>query len=436
MEFFINNNILFVVIQYLAIGLPSMFLINKMKESSIDYRQVVSVISLAFITSLVFPYIGIFTTLLFWAALTVLESLFFKDFFASLSVISLVQIFSIIADYVVSLFLDGILDSMNTYLQLGIHVSVTSLIVIGLSILSNYILQKFINFRIINGTMSKLVTILISFSFVVMYIDITYQRMLGEPNSLEKMNAFFFMLYVVVLLVILIMLIVSTKKNFENKLRQEQMINMQNYVDQLELDYQHLRKFRHDYQNILSSIEGYITDSDIEGLSKYYNKYIKKTKQQLKSNLFNLTELTNLKDRVAKSVISSKLTTAQNLGIDSYFECKDIISKFDIDPIDFVRILGILLDNAIEASIDGVLRVAVTKQEKATTIFIGNTYKGELPPLYKLKQTGFSTKGKGRGLGLSNVDEIISNKSNVALETRIDKKMFVQILSIRNGEGE
>ncbi|MGJ3933966.1 sensor histidine kinase [Lactiplantibacillus argentoratensis] len=423
-------------VQYLVIGVSSFILFKKVRPDDLRSRQLVLIVILSAVLAFVFPFAGIFTTLIYWILLTFLSAWLISSAWIALTIVSAVEMFSIVADYIVGLLVDKPLSALGAEFALYLHVGVSAIITLLLTIFSMIALKRFFNIQRIDNTLLHLITILISFSFLVMYIDITYQRFLGDPDSLEQLNALFFIIYMVTLSIIIVVLFILTKRNLENKMRQKQMEDMQNYVDQLEQDYQDLRKFRHDYQNILISIENYINEEDIVGLENYYSKYIKKTQKQLKTNLFNLTELVNLKDKVAKSIISSKLTSAQSQGIESTFEEKDIVENFDIGPIEFVRILGILLDNSIEASRDSdkkVLRVAVAKEKATNIIFIGNSYSGSLPPLYKLRQPGFSTKGKNRGLGLSNVSSLIKEIPNVTLETRIDNDMFVQILRIGKG---
>ena len=48
----------------------------------------------------------------------------------------------------------------------------------------------------------------------------------------------------------------------------------------------------------------------------------------------------------------------------------------------------------------------------------------------QLRQEGYSTKGQDRGMGLSNVDELLSGVRNVTLETVVENERFTQILYI------
>ncbi|ADZ19124.1 Histidine kinase-like ATPase [Clostridium acetobutylicum EA 2018] len=52
--------------------------------------------------------------------------------------------------------------------------------------------------------------------------------------------------------------------------------------------------------------------------------------------------------------------------------------------------------------------------------------------IYKIYKRGFSTKGDNRGIGLSNLKDIIGKYPNVMLDTVIEDNQFKQIIDIKN----
>lgn len=113
----------------------------------------------------------------------------------------------------------------------------------------------------------------------------------------------------------------------------------------------------------------------------------------------------------------------------------DIYFKEKIDIIVLVRILGIFLDNSIEELKyleKGNLSIAIFLIEKDTYIIIENTTKNDMQSLHEIKKEGFSTKGKDRGLGLSNANQLIQKYPYLLLETSIEKNKFIQTLIILN----
>ena len=101
--------------------------------------------------------------------------------------------------------------------------------------------------------------------------------------------------------------------------------------------------------------------------------------------------------------------------------------------IDLIIALGIIIDNAMEAtykSDNRMLRVALFWTEKEQVIIVENTFKEKLLPLWQLKKAGCSTKGDNRGLGLANLHEIIDKYPRVILETTYTNVVFLQKIII------
>ena len=126
---------------------------------------------------------------------------------------------------------------------------------------------------------------------------------------------------------------------------------------------------------------------------------------------------------------------AQELGIDVFIDIMEDIKRIDMDIVDLCRIVGILIDNAIEAALISTnrsLKVALVNKNSSTIIAIINSCPDNTPPIYKLFQKGFSTKGQNRGLGLSNLKELISHYNNISLDTIIENGEFIQNLEIEH----
>lgn len=127
---------------------------------------------------------------------------------------------------------------------------------------------------------------------------------------------------------------------------------------------------------------------------------------------------------------------AQEKKIEVHIEIPEFIAETQkVKVISLVRIFGIFLDNAIEEleSIEnGSLTIVVFKENEDTIYIIQNTSRETIEPLQYLKLEGISTKGKDRGLGLSNVQDILLNEPYLLLETESKGQVFVQRLTILN----
>lgn len=104
-----------------------------------------------------------------------------------------------------------------------------------------------------------------------------------------------------------------------------------------------------------------------------------------------------------------------------------------MDVEDFLRCLGILLDNAIEAaqeSQEKIVSLMLLNEEREMTVVVENTF-AKKPELHKIWEEGHSSKGANRGVGLSSYRQIVEQYSNAMASTSCNENTFVQELKIR-----
>ena len=252
-----------------------------------------------------------------------------------------------------------------------------------------------------------------------------------------KIIGFFYFTFVAIFIAILLLVTITTSREINYRRSQQEIEDYYNYTLRVEQVNNRMRKFRHDYINILSSMSEYLREDDLEGLKAYYNKHISPLKDHFEANTLKLNGVENLKVKEIKGVITTKILQAQERQIEISVEVADEINEINMEMIDLSRILGIIMDNAIEASMNlesPMIQIAFIKTEQSVLIIIMNKAPDNLPKLHTLYQEGFSTKGKNRGLGLSTLKEITDSKDNVFLETTIENHYFIQKLEIMNND--
>jgi len=239
--------------------------------------------------------------------------------------------------------------------------------------------------------------------------------------------------FIVVYTVAIVMYKKFLIKRREERRNEEERKELMKHMDDLLRQHTAMRKFKHDQSNIFSSMDIFVAEDDWGGMKNYYNTRIKSAFEVITADDFALESLNKIKVREIKGILIIKLAMAQNLGIDVSFEADEEISEFPVDSVALVRILGILLDNAIEELEyigTGKLMVGCFKVEDSVNFVVQNTCREDMPPLKKLQERGFSTKGKGRGLGLDNLYDITKANPNVALMTTIKDGQFIQKLML------
>lgn len=213
---------------------------------------------------------------------------------------------------------------------------------------------------------------------------------------------------------------------------------MNEYAKETTKQYNEIRKFRHDYVNILSSLEYFIQTKDMDKLAAYYQEFIQPAHESLAKGAFNFQELKNIESDEIKSIFAIKLLSAREKELDVHIEIPDRIpQKLPINPVSLIRMLGIILDNSIEEAsqiANGTVEIGIFDMEMSYLVIIKNSVRENIEPLYQLEVEGYSTKGENRGLGLSNLNEISQREKNLTLETEITPLAFIQKITLMKGE--
>jgi len=251
-----------------------------------------------------------------------------------------------------------------------------------------------------------------------------FDRMLKEVSHLMEFLSFSAMI------IGIMFYLKSVIKNMQLQRKEIEQRAMSHYMNELEVHFKSMRAFKHDYQNILISMDSYFKEEDYSSLKKYYYDEIKVASDKILNIHFRLNDLSHIKMKEIKGILITKLMMAHELGIEFAFEAPYAIEQIPMDSMDFIRIIGIILDNAIEAMSEqkeGKLQIGLLREESGDVIFIvQNPCQFMMHPLHKLKQPGFSTKGSDRGLGLNNLDELVAKYPHVFLETLIEDHHFLQ----------
>nr|WP_241522244.1 GHKL domain-containing protein [Staphylococcus intermedius] len=235
--------------------------------------------------------------------------------------------------------------------------------------------------------------------------------------------------------ILIIATTLTIEREINYKRKKQELDDYYKYTVQIEKINNKMRKFRHDYTNILLTMSEYLRDDDLEGLKKYYQEHISPLKREFESNTMRLNGIENLKVREIKGLITTKILQAQENDIEITVEVADEITRIDMDAIQLSRVIGIIMDNAIEASNtidDPTIQIAFIKTDASVMIIIMNKAPKDMPKLHTLFQDGFSTKGNNRGIGLTTLKEIIDQTDNVLLDTTIENHYFIQKLEIMN----
>lgn len=204
------------------------------------------------------------------------------------------------------------------------------------------------------------------------------------------------------------------------------------YNKSLEILYDKVKGFKHDFDNIVSTLDGYIETNDMPGLKKYFKEVKKDCKITNNLSIINPRTINN---PGIYSLLNNKYFKALNSGINFELEYFIDLNKLDVNLYQLSRILGILIDNAIEEAEkckNKIINLSFIRENKnnRSIITIKNTYLNKNVDIEKIFKKGESGKENHSGIGLWEVKNYVSKSKNLDLFTTKDDKFFKQELTI------
>ena len=285
------------------------------------------------------------------------------------------------------------------------------------------VMKNIEKFNVKVKTMIVLISILV---FIIYFETLRQIRLLDIQTICKYPGNALLILYFITFVSFLFLI---SMINSENRLNE-----MNEYNKKLEIMTNEMKKFRHDYKNILLSMNGYIQADDMEGLKKFFYTNIEPLNEELDSYNLNIASTINIEILELKGIILSKINKAEKLGIDVNISINEVIKDISMNTIDLCRVIGIILDNCIEASLEcknPKIDICIDTNSDCTSFLISNTYIKKIDSLAELFKRGISTKGINRGIGLSNLNEILDNYEDACFSVKLDDN-FIQKLDIYN----
>ena len=228
------------------------------------------------------------------------------------------------------------------------------------------------------------------------------------------------------------------KDKLHERLDQEQALryrDMERYSRHIEELYKEVRSFRHDYTNLLTSLRLGIEEEDMEQIKEVYDSVLKDSSEKLQDNKYDLGRLVNIRDRALKSLLAGKFLKARDKKIVFNVEVPEEIQVEGMSLLDFLTIVSILCDNAIEASAEASqphVSIAFLKNGAQETFIIENSIKEEGIDISEIFSFGASSKGEERGVGLYTVMKIVESHPNTSLNTTCQNQVFRQVLTVHS----
>lgn len=317
-----------------------------------------------------------------------------------LSTIPIYRLFYVLLIYVTCILLIFIIKYRNLKIEFVDNIDRNSKIIIIINALFGFL------------------TLIIQSILVAFYIDI-FPITVTFFSFLSLLSYFAISLYT---LTRIFKLILTTRK----------LESAESYNNTLRILHDNVRGFKHDFDNIVTTIGGYIKTNDMEGLKVYY--------EQLEDDCQKVNNLYLLNPEVINNdgiynLLTKKYYEAESKGIKVNMTFLLDLSTLNMKIYEFARILGILLDNAIEAASEcdnKIINLTFRNDFKNSVqlIIIENTYEDKDLNMDKIFEKGVSGKENHTGLGLWEVKKLVNKNSNVKLISKAQNGLFTQQLEI------
>ncbi len=267
-----------------------------------------------------------------------------------------------------------------------------------------------------------LILILINVLIFISYLQISY-------DILFFINLIFILIYFGIFYYALC----KSNENIQFKEKNKILISNLNEYEKM-LDYQRINN--HENKNQLLVIKSMIEKNN-EKTIEYINEIIKEKRED---NEIIYTKTKMIPSGGLQGLIYQKMLLMQDNNIETILEINKQVRKINLSNnstkmnYDICRIIGIILDNAIEETIK------FNKKEREIIIFmyvddyfiieISNRIKDDVD-VNKIFEKGYTTKDKGHGYGLSLLNKIVNENEKIINDIRIVNDIFTQIVKIK-----
>ena len=319
-----------------------------------------------------------------------------------------------------------------------IKIPLYRVIIVSIIYLTIFIISKIVkHFKLcipLIDNMNSTTKINLIFNFILgTIVIITQFYLIGFYN--DRLPSFIILLNVLSLIAYFSVSIYSLTRTSKLQITTQSLEEAQLYNKSLRILHDNIRAFKHDFSNIVQAIGGYVDSKDLDGLGNYYS--------QLLGDCQRVNNLTTLSPDVINnpaiySILASKYHRADEIGIKINLDVFLDLNEVNMKIYEFTRILGILMDNAIEASSkcdEKVINVSIRKDFKCPRqlLVIENTYTNKDVDTDKIFEKGYTSKTEetgSHGLGLWEVRQVLKKNNNLNLYTTKNDQFFNQQLEI------
>lgn len=304
---------------------------------------------------------------------------------------------------------------------------ITCIIFIIITNILKSLLRNLVNAKIENDI--KIIVFIVLISICVYMFFYTIIKEFRFSNDI--------VLYLIAIIVLVSVLFSLIRQTIENNKLIKKYDKLLEFMTTYENEIEKQRVLRHETKNEFLSIRGKIHDKQNNKEIIAYIDEILKEKIEVKQEEY--AKFGYLPANGIKGLCYLKTQEAQDKGLNTAINISKRIKNSNIYGLDIKeqrdlgKILGVFLDNAIEASLKSKAKEfgieSYLNLDKQCQIIIANSYDEKID-LDKIGKEKFSTKGKNRGHGLLLVKHIVGNNNIFETKTDIINGLYIQTVTI------
>ncbi len=210
------------------------------------------------------------------------------------------------------------------------------------------------------------------------------------------------------------------------------------YIKTLEGMQEEMRRFRHDYKNMMSGLYLTAREGELAKTHCFIQEMTEDFDSQIGDRIRQMGQLGNVCMTEVKGLLLTKLVQMQRDGTVCELEVMHPFRGTRCRITDLCRCLGILIDNAMEevrGREDARVHIMISSQGGYTTFRVKNRLYHTVD-VHEIWQRGYSTKGADRGLGLASYRKILAGYEDVLPATAVQEGYFIQEFKVREQNGK
>lgn len=211
-------------------------------------------------------------------------------------------------------------------------------------------------------------------------------------------------------------------KKMDKRIAEYQRELIETHYQEVETMYKKMRGWRHDYKNHIQMMKALLLSGELDKLETYLD--------ELDTDLNTIDTVVKTGNAMADAILNSKISLAYSKDIKVKVDAH-IPVKLKMSELDLCVIIGNLFDNAIEASLklpSNERLIRIYMDMKNTQLYISFTNFTSTLKQTKVGNRFNTTKGKGHGLGMIRIDNIIERLEGYLSRNSEDGAFTTEIL--------